>query len=57
MYEKMLKLWTRFRHDDEGVTLVEYGVAVAFAVVAGGYMVSILEPAFSAALTAAAAAM
>jgi pilus assembly protein Flp/PilA len=57
MYDKMLKLWIRFRHDDEGVTLVEYGVAVAFAVAAGGLMVSTLYTAFSGALTDAAGAM
>lgn len=35
MYDKLLTLWIRFRHDDEGVTLVEYGVAVALAVFVG----------------------
>ncbi len=35
MYDKLLTLWIRFRHDDEGVTLVEYGVAVALAVGVG----------------------
>ena len=35
MYDKLLSLWIRFRHDDEGVTLVEYGVAVALAVLVG----------------------
>jgi pilus assembly protein Flp/PilA len=35
MYDKLLTLWIRFRHDDEGVTLVEYGVAVALAVAVG----------------------
>ena len=35
MYDKLLNLVIRFRHDDEGVTLVEYGVAVALAVTVG----------------------
>ena len=35
MYDKLLSLWIRFQHDDEGVTLVEYGVAVALAVFVG----------------------
>ena len=35
MYDKLLSLWIRLRHDDEGVTLVEYGVAVAVAVGVG----------------------
>ena len=35
MYDKLLNLMIRFRHDDEGVTLVEYGVAVALAVAVG----------------------
>jgi pilus assembly protein Flp/PilA len=35
MYDKLLALWIRFRHNDEGVTLVEYGVAVAVAVGVG----------------------
>ncbi len=35
MRNTLLKTWIRFRHDDEGVTLVEYGVAVALAVFLG----------------------
>ena len=35
MYDKLLSLMIRLRHDDEGVTLVEYGVAVALAVAVG----------------------
>ena len=42
MYDKLLTLWIRFRHDDEGVTLVEYGVAVALAVLVGGGALAIL---------------
>lgn len=53
----LLNLVSRLRRDEEGVTLVEYGVAVAFAIAAGGLMASILVPGFSDALTAAVAAM
>ena len=42
MYDKLLTLWIRFRHDDEGVTLVEYGVAVALAVALGLGALSLL---------------
>ncbi len=35
MNDALLKLWIRFRHDDEGVTLVEYGIAIALAVAVG----------------------
>ena len=35
MFNALLKTFIRFRHCDEGVTLVEYGVAVALAVSVG----------------------
>ena len=35
MRDALLKLYIRLRHDDKGVTLVEYGVAVALAVFVG----------------------
>lgn len=35
MYDFLLKKWIQFRHCDEGVTLVEYGVAIALAVAVG----------------------
>jgi pilus assembly protein Flp/PilA len=35
MYDALLKQWIRFRHCDEGVTLVEYGIAIALAVAVG----------------------
>ncbi|MCV6824442.1 MULTISPECIES: Flp family type IVb pilin [Halocynthiibacter] len=31
----ILKTFIRLRHDDEGVTLVEYGIAIALAVTLG----------------------
>lgn len=57
MRDYLMNLYIYFRHNDEGVTLVEYGVAVAFAVAAGGLMVSILLPGFSTSLTKAVSAM
>ncbi len=35
MFDALLKTFIRFRHCDEGVTLVEYGVAVFLAVTVG----------------------
>lgn len=42
MYNKLLNVVARFRRDDEGVTLVEYGVAVALAVFVGVGALSLL---------------
>jgi pilus assembly protein Flp/PilA len=42
MNDKLLTLWIRFRHDDEGVTLVEYGIAVGLAVMVGGVLLGVL---------------
>lgn len=52
MYDKLLKLWISLRHNDEGVTLVEYGVAVAVAVGVGAFAVSNLVPEITGAMTA-----
>ena len=35
MQNALLSLWVRFRHCDEGVTLVEYGIAIGLAVAVG----------------------
>ena len=35
MRDALLTEWVRFRHCDEGVTLVEYGCAIALAVFLG----------------------
>ncbi|MDE0589520.1 hypothetical protein OU789_06255 [Halocynthiibacter sp. C4] len=35
MRDMILKTFIRLRHDDEGVTLVEYGIAIALAVTLG----------------------
>ena len=57
MYDKLLTLWIRFRHDDEGVTLVEYGVAVALAVAVGTVALIALGGNISTAMGNAGAAM
>ncbi len=35
MRDTLLKTWIRFRHCEEGVTLVEYGIAIALAITLG----------------------
>ena len=35
MNDYLLKKWIDFRHCDEGVTLVEYGIAITLAVAVG----------------------
>jgi len=50
-------LLTRFRHDDKGVTLVEYGVAVFIAVAVGTVALTGLRDNINAALTSAGSAM
>ena len=57
MYDKLLNLWVRFQHDDEGVTLVEYGVAVALAVALGTGALALLAGDIGNALGAAGAVM
>ena len=57
MYDKLLSLWIRLRHDDEGVTLVEYGVAVALAVTVGTVALFALAGNISTAMDTAGAAM
>ena len=57
MRDQLLNLWVRFRHNDEGVTLVEYGVGVALAVLVFGFFGTILSPEISAGFTAAGNAM
>ena len=57
MYDKLLNLMIRFRHDDEGVTLVEYGVAVALAVAVGTLALTALGTDITQAMGAAGARM
>ena len=35
MRDVLLKKWIQFRHNDEGVMLVEYGIAIGLAVAVG----------------------
>jgi len=35
MRDALLRKWVAFRHCDEGVTLVEYGIAIALAITLG----------------------
>lgn len=35
MRDQLLKLYVHLRHDERGVTLVEYGIAIALAVALG----------------------
>ena len=42
MRELILSTLIRLRHDDEGVTLVEYGIALALAVTIGVAALSLL---------------
>lgn len=57
MYNKLLNVWVQFRHNDEGVTLVEYGVAVALAVAVGTVALVALAGNITAAMNAAGAVM
>ncbi len=57
MRDYLLSEWVRFRHCDEGVTLVEYGVAVALAVALGTAALSTLAGDVGTAMAAAGAQM
>ena len=53
MRDYLLSEWVRFRHCDEGVTLVEYGVAVALAVALGTLALTTLAGDIEGAMVAA----
>ena len=57
MYDKLLTVWIRFRHNDEGVTLVEYGIALALAVAVGTTALGLLGGAVSGQMDSATALM
>ena len=42
MFTKVKNLVSRFRRDEEGVTLVEYGIALTLAVGVGGFLLTTL---------------
>ncbi len=53
MRDYLLKEWIRFQHCDEGVTLVEYGIAIALAVGLGTLALTTLAGEISGAMVAA----
>ncbi len=57
MKDALLKLWIRFRHDDEGVTLVEYGIALTLAIVLGTTALAALGTAVGGSMGSAAGLM
>lgn len=42
MKDAVLKKWIEFRHCEEGVTLVEYGIGIALAITLGGGALGLL---------------
>ncbi len=57
MRDYLLKEFVRFRHCDEGVTLVEYGIAIALAVGLGTAALTTLAGEITGAMTAAGTVM
>ncbi|MEE9427816.1 MAG: hypothetical protein V3V25_06660 [Paracoccaceae bacterium] len=57
MRDVLLKKWIAFRHCDEGVTLVEYGIAITLAILVGGVALTALATAISGSMGTAAGAM
>lgn len=53
MRELLLKEWIRFRHCDDGATLVEYGIAIALAVTLGAGALTLLAGEIGVAMGAA----
>lgn len=54
---RFLKLFKRFSDDEQGVTLIEYGVALVIAVTFGVAGMTVLGTAWSTSMGTAAAAM
>jgi len=57
MRELLLNEWVRFRHCDDGATLVEYGIAIALAVTLGAGALTLLAGEIGVAMGAAGAQM
>lgn len=57
MKDTLLKTWVRFASDDRGVTLVEYGIAIALAVGLGTAALTLLSGEIGTAMGAAGTAM
>lgn len=57
MRDNFLKLLVKLRHDERGVTLVEYGIAIALAVTLGTAALTTLAGQIGDGMTAAGTAM
>lgn len=57
MRDAILKTMIAFKHDDRGVTLVEYGIAIALAVTLGTLALATLAGEIGVAMGAAGTAM
>jgi len=57
MYDTLLKTFIRLRHDDEGATLVEYGIALGLAIALGAGALATLATDVGGSMTAAGAAL
>ena len=57
MRDVLLKKWIQFRHCDEGVTLIEYGIALLLAVTFGVAGMTVLGTQFGVTMQNAATAM
>lgn len=57
MRNTLLKTWVRFQSDERGVTLVEYGIAIALAVTLGTAALATLSGEIGTAMGAAGTAM
>lgn len=57
MYDKLLNEWVRFRHCDDGATLVEYGIALGLAITLGAGALALLAGEVGGSMTAAGTAL
>lgn len=57
MYDKLLNEWIRFRHCDDGATLVEYGIALGLAITLGVGALATLAGEVGGSMTAAGSAL
>lgn len=57
MYDTLLKTFIRLRHNDEGATLVEYGIALSLAITLGTAALITLAGEVSGSMTAAGTAL
>lgn len=57
MYDKFLAICIRLRHDDEGATLVEYGIALGLAIALGAGALTTLATDVGGSMSSASAAL